>query len=90
MESLDKRIIKMYNENNKSTYEIAESLGTYPNKIRRTLQKHGIKSMEEFGGIVHDGGEETLYGARYQQFIPILMKAVQELSAEIKELKEKN
>ena len=42
METLDKRIIKMYNEDNKSTYEIAESLGTYPNKIRRTLNKHGI------------------------------------------------
>ena len=42
METLDKRIIKMYNEDNKSKYEIAESLGTYPNKIRRTLNKHGI------------------------------------------------
>ena len=42
METLDKRIIKMYNVDNKSTYEIAESLGTYPNKIRRTLNKHGI------------------------------------------------
>jgi hypothetical protein len=64
--------------------------GIIAQEVVETLQKHGIKSMEEFGGIVHDGGEETLYGARYQQFIPILMKAVQELSAEIKELKEKN
>ena len=42
----------------------------------------------DFGGI--HGEDETYYGARYQEFIPILMKAVQELSAEIKELKEKN
>ena len=42
MDTLDKRIIKMYNEDNKSTYEKAESLNTYPNKIRRTLKKHGV------------------------------------------------
>ena len=34
-------IIKQYNKN-QSTYEIAESLGTYPNKIRRILVKNGI------------------------------------------------
>ena len=39
MERLDKQIIRMYNDENKSTYEIAESLGTYPNKIRRILKK---------------------------------------------------
>lgn len=42
MASLDNKIIKMYNEENKSTYEIAEALDTYPNKIRRTLKKHGV------------------------------------------------
>lgn len=36
------KIVRMYNEENKSTYEIAEELNTYPNKIRRTLKKHGI------------------------------------------------
>ena len=64
--------------------------GIIAQEVVETLQKHGIKSTEEFGGIVHDGKEETFYGSRYQEFIPILMKAVQELSAEIKELKEKN
>ena len=43
MSSIDKKIIKMYEKDNKSTYEIAEALDTYPNKIRRTLQKHGIE-----------------------------------------------
>ncbi len=33
-------VIKQYREN-KSTYEIAKDLGTYPNKIRRILIKNG-------------------------------------------------
>ena len=33
-------VIKQY-RNKKSTYEIAKDLGTYPNKIRRILIKHG-------------------------------------------------
>ena len=47
MKKLDISIIKMYNEDNKSTYEIAESLGTYPNKIRRTLKKHGYELKDK-------------------------------------------
>lgn len=35
-------IIKLYCEENKSTYEIAKTLDTYPNKIRRILKKHGV------------------------------------------------
>jgi len=38
----EKKIIDMYNEG-KSTYEIAKILGTYANKIRRILIKHGIE-----------------------------------------------
>lgn len=43
------KIVKMYVEQNKSTYEIAEQLKTYPNKIRRVLIKSGIdlKSKSE-------------------------------------------
>ena len=43
MSSIDKQIIEMYNDQSKSTYEIAKSLDTYPNKVRRTLIKHGYK-----------------------------------------------
>jgi len=43
MSNLDKQIIEMYNEESKSTYEIAKSLDTYPNKVRRTLIKNGYK-----------------------------------------------
>jgi len=38
----EKDIIDMYSEG-KSTYEIAKILGTYANKIRRILIKHGIE-----------------------------------------------
>jgi hypothetical protein len=62
--------------------------GIIAQEVIETLKKYGIDSLDDFGGI--HGDEETYYGARYQEFIPILMKAVQELSAEIKELKEKN
>ena len=34
-------IVKRYYEDKKSTYEISQELGTYPNKIRRLLNKHG-------------------------------------------------
>jgi len=34
-------IIALYQDQNKSTYEIAELFNTYPNKIRRILKKHG-------------------------------------------------
>lgn len=47
MNSLEKQIIEMYNDQDKSTYEIAKSLNTYPNKIRRTLIKHGYKLKDK-------------------------------------------
>lgn len=43
MNDFDKKVIKMYNKENRSTYEIAEILETYPNKVRRTLKKHGYE-----------------------------------------------
>lgn len=38
----ESKVIRMYTNENMSTYEIAESFGTYPNKIRRILTKHGV------------------------------------------------
>lgn len=43
MKDFDKKVIKMYTKQHRSTYEIAESLETYPNKINRTLKKHGYE-----------------------------------------------
>lgn len=42
-----KKIIDLYTKNNKSTYEIAEIIGTYPNKIRRLLIKNGIELKDK-------------------------------------------
>jgi len=36
------QILIMYTKHNKSTYEIAEAMNTYPNRIRRILIKNGI------------------------------------------------
>ena len=42
MNKKDKKIIDMYQKQQYSTYEIAEKLNTYPNKIRRILKQHGV------------------------------------------------
>ena len=49
MSDFENKVAKMYNEQNKSTYEIAKDLNTYPNKIRRTLKKlgHELKDKSE-------------------------------------------
>ena len=36
-------VVKLYTEQNLSTYQIAKKLETYPNKIRRILIKHGVE-----------------------------------------------
>lgn len=42
-----KKIIDLYTVQNKSTYEIAEICGTYPNKIRRLLVKNGVELKDK-------------------------------------------
>lgn len=42
-----KKIIHMYVDENKSTYEIAEFFNTYPNKIRRVLVKNGVELKDK-------------------------------------------
>lgn len=42
-----KKIIDLYTKKNKSTYEIAETMKTYPNKIRRILIKHGVELKDK-------------------------------------------
>lgn len=39
----DEKIVSMYCEEKMSTYQIAQILNTYPNKIRRVLIKNGVK-----------------------------------------------
>lgn len=42
MKNFELEVIELYKNHNKSTYQIAEELKTYPNKIRRILVKHGV------------------------------------------------
>lgn len=42
-----KKVIDLYIKSNKSTYEIAELMQTYPNKIRRLLIKNGIELKDK-------------------------------------------
>ena len=42
LEKYREYIIDQYTKENKSTYEIAQDIGTYPNKIRRTLNTLGV------------------------------------------------
>lgn len=41
------KIIQLYTEENKSTYEIAEIFNTYPNKIRRILISNGVEIKDK-------------------------------------------
>jgi len=60
--------------------------GLIAQEVIETLKEHGIESRDGFGGIT--GTEDSSYGARYEEFIAILIKAVQELSEKIKKLEE--
>ena len=42
LEKYREYIIEQYTNEKKSTYEIAQDIGTYPNKIRRTLNTLGV------------------------------------------------
>lgn len=47
MNDLEQQVAKMYNDENKSTYQIAKDLNTYPNKIRRILKKMGYELKDK-------------------------------------------
>ena len=43
------QIVRMYYDEDRSTYEIAEELGTYPNNIRRFLKRNGYSLKDKSG-----------------------------------------
>ncbi|MBG88407.1 MAG: hypothetical protein CMO80_16110 [Verrucomicrobiales bacterium] len=61
MNDFDKKVIKLYNEDDHSTYEIAKRMKTYPNKIRRTLIKHGyeLKNKSEAQKVALEKGRSS-------------------------------
>ena len=59
MKSNEQQILDLYQNDLWSTYQIAEKLQTYPNKIRRVLKKHGIVLRGS-----HDAQKNALYKGR--------------------------
>jgi hypothetical protein len=60
--------------------------GLIAQEVLKSLGEAGIQSRDEFGAV--DGDEDTNYGLNYGEFVPILIKAVQELTEKIKRLEE--
>lgn len=58
----EQKIITLYTKKDKSTYEIADMMDTYPNKIRRVLKKHGVelKSKSEAQKNALKSGASTI------------------------------
>lgn len=60
--------------------------GLIAQQVRATLDRHNVA---DFGGwtLADKNDPESEQGLRYDQFVPILIKAVQELSAQVEALK---
>jgi hypothetical protein len=52
-------------------------------------EQYGHKLSDKTNLTFHLSDDEKMYGIKYGKFVPMLVKAVQELSAEVEELKEK-
>jgi hypothetical protein len=63
--------------------------GIIAQEVMEVLKNYGITSVNDFGGLHRIGtGDEDYYGARYGEFVAILIKAIQELSAKVKALED--
>ena len=61
--------------------------GLIAQEVIEALATHGIDDLSDFAGI-YLNPETGFYSAKYNQFIAILIKAVQELSAKVKALED--
>ena len=50
-------------------------------------EQYGHKLSDKTNLTFHSSEDEQMYGIKYSKFVPMLVKAVQELSAEVEELK---
>ena len=77
-----------YKWNSKSTSKSSHitHYGLVAQEVIDTLKDFGVNYEEGFAGIT--GDEKTTYGARYTEFVPILINAVKELSEKVKKLEE--
>ena len=90
------QIITMYTKQHKSTYEIAEKFGTYPNRIRRILIKNGIvlktkseaqKNAIENGVAIHPTSGKTRTNEEKLKISSGLKKYWDDMSEEIYQLR---
>ena len=61
--------------------------GLIAQEVIQALATHGIDDLADFAGISINP-ETGFYSAKYNQFVAILIKAVQELSAKVKALED--
>jgi len=50
-------------------------------------QEYGYNKEDKTNLIIHQSDDKQMYGIKYSKLVPMLVKAVQELSAEVEELK---
>jgi len=73
----------MYDEDNNFVGTI--SINTTVDQVVEVLKKYGINDLSEFAAITKLGDS---YGARYEEFVAPLIKAIQELSDKVKKLED--
>ena len=59
--------------------------GIIAQEVIEVLKKHGIDDLQQYAGISKGG---QIYGARYEEFVAPLIKAIQELSDKVKKLED--
>jgi len=58
--------------------------GLIAQEVMEVLKKYNINSTDDFGGLT--GSADSTYGARYKEFIAIIIKGIQELATRVKAL----
>ena len=79
METIEEEVIIQKERNEKFT---RTHYGLSAQQVKAVMDGYGV----DFDGIVYDEENDT-YGIRMGEFVPILMKAVQELKTEVDQLK---
>jgi hypothetical protein len=87
IETTETTINEEGNEITKSTITPRLGIRTHYGLIAQEVE--ALLDGKDFGGFIHD--EETdIKGLRYDQFVPLLIKAIQELSSKIETLESEN
>jgi hypothetical protein len=85
-ETTETKIDEEGNEITESIITPRPGIRTHYGLIAQEVEE--LLNGKDFGGFIHDK-ESDVKGLRYDQFVPLLIKAIQELKAEIEQLKQK-